>query len=97
MSDESDGIRRDDEDEEASVTSALGFVVALAWNTALSTALAALSGKAAEIIWLFIYALIITLIAVMAIIFLGRVATRIGAEPIQFGLPPAKKDEEEED
>ena len=74
------------------VTTAFGVVVALAWNTALSKALEQLS-RNAEVIGLFIYAVLITFMAVMAIIFLGRLATRMGAEPIQFALP-AKKEED---
>jgi Family of unknown function (DUF5654) len=68
------------------VTTAFGVVVALAWNTALSTALSRLS-KGAQIAGLFIYAMLITLLAVLVIVFLGRLAQRIGAEPIQFALP----------
>jgi mannose/fructose/N-acetylgalactosamine-specific phosphotransferase system component IID len=72
------------------VTTAFGVVVALAWNTALSEALSQLS-KGAEIVGLFIYAVLITFMAVLVIIFLGRLATRMGAEPIQFALPPKKQ------
>jgi hypothetical protein len=74
------------------VTTAFGVVVALAWNTALSKALERLSAGA-EIIGLFIYAVLITLGAVVVIIFLGRLATRMGAEPIQFGLPKKEKED----
>jgi hypothetical protein len=73
------------------VTTAFGVVVALAWNTALSTWLLQFS-EGARITGLFIYALVITLLAVLVIVFLGRLAARIGAEPIQFGLQ-AKKEE----
>jgi Family of unknown function (DUF5654) len=75
------------------VTTAFGVVVALAWNTALSEALGRLS-KGAQIVGLFIYAVVITFLAVLAIIFLGRLATRMGAEPIQFALPPPRRKEE---
>ena len=74
------------------VTTAFGVVVALAWNTALTTWLARFSDKA-EIAGLFIYALLITLLAVLAIVLLGRLARRIGAEPIQFGLQIKKEEE----
>jgi hypothetical protein len=74
------------------VTTAFGVVVALAWNSALSEALASYNSKAARIWGHFLYALLITFLAVLAIIFLGRLATRIGAEPIQFGIPPKKKE-----
>src|SRR2546430_6107555 len=75
------------------VTTAFGVVVALAWNTALSKALAQLS-KAYQITGLFIYAALVTVIAVLTVISLGRLAARIGADPIEFKYPsqPQKKD-----
>src|SRR5947207_15886813 len=75
----------------ALVTTAFGVVVALAWNTALSTALAHLS-RGARIGGLFAYAVLVTVLAVLAIVFLGRLAGRIGADPIQFTYPAQKKD-----
>src|SRR5947209_6228482 len=76
----------------ALVTTAFGVVVALAWNTALSKALAQLS-KGAQITGLFTYAVIVTIVAVLTVISLGRLATRIGAEPIEFKYSgPPKKD-----
>ena len=76
----------------ALVTTAFGVVVALAWNTALSTALTRLS-KNSELVGLFTYAVIVTVVAVFTVIFLGRLATRIGAAPIEFKYPaPEKKD-----
>ncbi|MFN2544840.1 MAG: DUF5654 family protein [Actinomycetota bacterium] len=75
----------------ALVTTAFGVVVALAWNTALSTALARLS-KNSQLAGLFSYAVLVTVLAVFTVIFLGRLATRIGAEPIEFKYPtPPKK------
>ncbi|MBI4261242.1 MAG: hypothetical protein HY658_11815 [Actinobacteria bacterium] len=68
------------------LTTAFGVVVALAWNTALSTALARLSAGA-QLVGLFVYALAITGMAVVVIIFLGRLAGRIGAQPIEFKYP----------
>src|SRR2546426_9003368 len=70
----------------ALVTTAFGVVVALAWNTALSKALAQLS-KTYQITGLFTYAVIVTVLAVLTVIALGRLATRIGAEPIEFKYP----------
>ncbi len=77
----------------ALVTTAFGVVVALAWNTALSKWLAELS-KRAEIGGLFAYAVLVTVLAVLTIIFLGRLAARIGADPIEFKYPvkPTTKD-----
>src|SRR5437667_10451798 len=75
------------------VTTAFGVVVALAWNTALSTWLAQLS-RGARIGGLFAYALLVTVLAVLAIVFLGRLAGRTGAPPIQFTRPgPAEPDQ----
>jgi CBS domain containing-hemolysin-like protein len=73
------------------VTTAFGVVVALAWNAALTKWLEQFS-RDAQIAGLFIYALVVTLGAVLVIVLLGRLAQRIGAEPIQFGLK-AKKEE----
>jgi len=73
------------------VTTAFGVVVALAWNTALSKALEQLS-HGAQVVGLFIYAIVVTVLAVVTIIVLGRLAGRIGANPIQFTYPVAKKD-----
>jgi TRAP-type mannitol/chloroaromatic compound transport system permease small subunit len=75
------------------LTTAFGVVVALAWNTALSKALGELSSAQAKITGLFIYAVVITGIAVLVIVFLGRLATRIGAQPVEFKYPakPAKE------
>src|SRR5438093_9555598 len=76
------------------VTTAFGVVVALAWNTALSTWLAQLS-RGARIGGLFAYALLVTVLAVLAIVFLGRLAGRIGAQPIQFSYPVQVKPEKD--
>ena len=73
------------------VTAAFGFVVALAWNTALSNALARFSSENARTIALFIYALIVTFLAVLAIVILSRLARRIGAEPIEFKIGAKKE------
>jgi Family of unknown function (DUF5654) len=69
----------------AVVTTAFGFVVALAWNTALSQWLAALQ-KNKETWAYFVYALIVTLLAVLVIVLLTRLARRLGARPIEFKI-----------
>ena len=60
-----------------------------AGKTALSTWLAHFS-KGLRITGLFIYALLVTISAVVAIVFLSRLAARLGAEPIQFTYPVKK-------
>jgi len=72
------------------VTTAFGVVVALAWNTALTNALANYT-KDARTIALFIYALVITFLAVIAIIILSRVARRMGAAPVEFKIEAKKE------
>jgi hypothetical protein len=72
------------------VTTAFGVVVALAWNTALSNALRRFSGEDARTIALFVYALVITFLAVLAIVILSRLAKRIGAEPVEFKIGTTK-------
>jgi hypothetical protein len=71
------------------VTTAFGVVVALAWNTALTKALEHFSGGT-EVAALFVYALLITFLAVLAIVIMSRIARRIGAEPVPFTLLPKK-------
>ena len=67
----------------AVVSTAFGFVVALAWNTALSESLGRLNEN--DELWgLYIYALIVTFLAVIATIVLARLAARIGAAPVEF-------------
>ena len=72
------------------VTTAFGVVVALAWNTALTNWLARFNQRA-ETVALFIYALLITFAAVLAIVILSRVAKRIGAAPVEFKIEGKKE------
>ena len=60
-------------------------------KAALSKALAQLS-RAYQITGLFMYAVIVTIVAVLTVISLGRLAARIDAEPVEFKYPAAKKD-----
>ena len=71
------------------VTTAFGVVVALAWNAALTKALSQLN-KGSQVRALFLYAILITFLAVLAIVVMSRVARKIGAEPMQFTLQPKK-------
>jgi TRAP-type C4-dicarboxylate transport system permease small subunit len=76
----------------AVVTTALGFVVALAWNTALSTWLAQFTAGA-RIAGLFIYAVGVTFLTVIVIILLSRMARRLGAKPIELKLDTEEEEE----
>lgn len=73
------------------VSTAFGVVVALAWNTAIQTWFEHLFGAAGQIAALFVYALVVTFFGVMVIVYLGRLATRIGAEPVEFKFPSTPK------
>jgi uncharacterized membrane protein YjjP (DUF1212 family) len=76
------------------LTTALGVVAALAWNTALTEFFkAAIHTNVARVTALFLYAIVITVIGVIVIIALGRLATRIGTEPLEFKYPAPKKEE----
>lgn len=61
----------------ALMTAAFGLVAALAWNDAIKSAIASL-GLEAYGPWL--YAIIVTIIAVIATVYIGRVAAKASAE-----------------
>jgi uncharacterized membrane protein required for colicin V production len=77
------------------ITTALGVVAALAWNTALTEFFKAAFPQSnfARVTALFIYAIVITVIGVIVIVALGRLATRLGTEPLEFKYPAPKKEE----
>lgn len=63
----------------ALMTAAFGFVAALAWNTAIQTALAQIFTNPKDPTGQFVYAIIITIIAVIAIVLIGRVLAKYQA------------------
>jgi hypothetical protein len=74
-------------------SAAFGVVAALAWNTAITKAFERAFGaqSAGTIGLLFAYALVVTLIGVLVIVFLGRLAGRIKAQPREFKYPGVPK------
>jgi hypothetical protein len=72
-------------------SAAFGVVAALAWNAAITKWFEQFSGKKAEISALFIYAVVVTLIGVVVIVLLGRLAARINAQPVEFKYPAVPK------
>ncbi len=60
----------------ALITAAFGLVAALAWNGAIKAIFAKVFGDAEGIIQMIIYAVVITIIAVIVTIWIGRVAER---------------------
>jgi hypothetical protein len=57
-------------------SAAFGVVAALAWNSAITALVKEIFGTGGQIISLFIYAIIITIIAVIVMVNLGKVAER---------------------
>lgn len=60
-------------------SASLGLVAALAWNEAIKALLAELN-LGESLAGLFTYAFIATLVAVIVLIWLGKIASRIGGE-----------------
>ena len=56
----------------ALMTAAFGLIAALAWNEAIRTLINEYLSKDSEIIGLFIYAIIVTIIAVIATVIIAR-------------------------
>jgi uncharacterized membrane protein YuzA (DUF378 family) len=57
-------------------SAAFGVVAALAWNSAITALVRQIFGSGAQVISLFVYAIIITIIAVIVMVNLGKVAER---------------------
>ncbi|MGI5837488.1 MAG: DUF5654 family protein [Chloroflexota bacterium] len=57
-------------------TAAFGVVAALAWNEAITALLTTILPTGSDIVGLFIYAILVTIIAVVVIVNLGRTAER---------------------
>lgn len=61
------------------ITGAFGLVAALAWNTAIQQIFTDIFGKASSITAMLSYAVIITIIAVLATIWIGKVEEKAKA------------------
>lgn len=61
-------------------SSSLGFVAALAWNEAIQAGLQAVLGRDDSLVGLYTYAILATVIAVVVVLFLARLAARVGGE-----------------
>ena len=62
----------------ALITAAFGLIAALAWNTAIQEIFRVFFGEQSGILAFIMYAVIVTIIAVIATIGIGRVAARAG-------------------
>jgi hypothetical protein len=59
-------------------SAAFGVVAALAWNSAITALVKQIFGTGGQIVSLFIYAIIITIVAVIVMVNLGKLAERTG-------------------
>ena len=78
----------------ALASTAFGVVAALAWNAAITAWFNNSFGgetvqrtPGATVSALFVYAVVATVVGVIVIVFLGRLAARINAEPVEFKYP----------
>lgn len=76
------------------ITTALGLVAALAWNTAIQTLFTEIFGKAgSKLAGQFFYAILVTIVVIVATIYVGRAAERAKkAEEERGGLFSRSKD-----
>jgi uncharacterized membrane protein YjjP (DUF1212 family) len=78
----------------ALASTAFGVVAALAWNSAITAwfnnsfgGQLAQRTPGATVNALFVYAVVATVVGVVVIVLLGRLAARINAEPVEFRYP----------
>ena len=64
----------------ALASAALGLVAALAWNDAIKAMMKEILGENESLAALFTYAILATLIAVIVVLVLAKVAAKIGGE-----------------
>ena len=76
------------------ITTALGLVAALAWNTAIQTLFTTIFGEAGgALVGQFFYAILVTIVVIAATIYVGRAAERAKkAEEERGGLFGRSKD-----
>ena len=63
-------------------SAAFGLVAALAWNEAIKATIAELLGEADDLVGLYIYAIVATVLAVVVLLLLARAAARVGGEAV---------------
>ncbi len=61
-------------------SASLGLVAALAWNEAIRETILKVFGKDDNLVGLYVYAIIATLIAVVVLFILARAASRVGGD-----------------
>jgi hypothetical protein len=61
-------------------SASLGLVAALAWNEAIKATLTELLGESDDLVGLYTYAILATIIAVVVVVVLGIIAARVGGD-----------------
>ena len=64
----------------ALVTAAFGLVAALAWNGAIQELFKLVFGEQSTLVAMFVYAVVVTIIAVIAVVLIGRAAAKAKGE-----------------
>lgn len=64
----------------ALITAAFGLVAALAWNTAIQEIFRLVLGEQSGVYAMILYAVVVTIIAVIATIWIGKVVAKAGAK-----------------
>ncbi len=59
------------------ITSAFGLVAALAWNSAIQLIFTSIFGTAGGLLYMLLYAFLVTIIAVVVTIWIGKIAEKI--------------------
>ncbi len=62
------------------ITAAFGLVAALAWNTAIQEIFRVAFGEQSGVLPMIIYAVVVTIVAVIATIAIGRIAAKAGVK-----------------
>lgn len=63
-------------------SASLGLVAALAWNEAIKTTIKTYFGTEENLAGLYTYAILATIIAVVVLIILARIAARVGGDAV---------------
>lgn len=65
----------------ALASASLGLVAALAWNEAIKATLALLD-PGDDLVGLYTYAIVATLVAILVLVYLGKIASRVGGDAV---------------
>jgi len=60
----------------ALITAAFGLIAALAWNGAIQELFDIIFGERSTLVAMFVYAVVVTIIAVIAVVLIGRAAAK---------------------